>query len=192
MPSADQVPVKSPHSRMQWHLWVVLIAGSTGSALRAVRPPNLHITPDVGAISSSRKRDGFLVALTFGHRGPSHPRKLVGKRDRGNLGWPPGQQRRKPTPVFGAMDLGIADHRKCTRCEQASQIAVALFADTAKLVLAPLECCLGTSPIQAEKSRPDRNALGLATLATKAVANAGLTPGNYRAACWSRSTGAKR
>jgi hypothetical protein len=27
------------------HKWVVLIAGSTGSALRAVRPPNLHITP---------------------------------------------------------------------------------------------------------------------------------------------------
>ena len=51
MPSADQVPVKSPHSRMHWHMWVVLIAGSTGSALRAVRPPNLHITPDVGAIS---------------------------------------------------------------------------------------------------------------------------------------------
>jgi hypothetical protein len=51
MPSADQVPVKSPHSTMHWHQWVVLIAGSTGSALRAVRPPNLHITPDVGAIS---------------------------------------------------------------------------------------------------------------------------------------------
>src|SRR5262245_40957102 len=32
---------------MQWHEWVVLTAGSTGSALRAVRPPNLHITPDV-------------------------------------------------------------------------------------------------------------------------------------------------
>jgi hypothetical protein len=32
---------------MRWHKWVVLIAGSTGSALRAVRPPNLHITPDV-------------------------------------------------------------------------------------------------------------------------------------------------
>jgi hypothetical protein len=31
---------------MLWPLWVVLIAGSTGSALRAVRPPNLHITPD--------------------------------------------------------------------------------------------------------------------------------------------------
>ena len=43
MPSADQVPVKSPHSTMQWHIWVVLTAGSTGSALRAVRPPNLHV-----------------------------------------------------------------------------------------------------------------------------------------------------
>src|SRR5471030_660299 len=31
--------------KMLWHEWVVLIAGSTGSALRAVRPPNLHITP---------------------------------------------------------------------------------------------------------------------------------------------------
>ena len=30
---------------MLWPVWVVLIAGSTGSALRAVRPPNLHITP---------------------------------------------------------------------------------------------------------------------------------------------------
>ena len=47
MPSADQVPIRSTHSTMRWHKWVVLIAGSTGSALRAVRPPNLHITPDV-------------------------------------------------------------------------------------------------------------------------------------------------
>jgi hypothetical protein len=47
MPSADQVPVKSPHSTMHWHMWVVLIAGSTGFALRAVRPPNLHITPSI-------------------------------------------------------------------------------------------------------------------------------------------------
>jgi hypothetical protein len=53
MPSADQVPVKSPHSRMQWHIWVVLIAGSTGPALRAVRPPNPHITPPVLAPRSN-------------------------------------------------------------------------------------------------------------------------------------------
>src|SRR6266478_10057920 len=45
MPSADQVPINNPHSTMLGGSWVVLIAGSTGSALRAVRPPNLHITP---------------------------------------------------------------------------------------------------------------------------------------------------
>src|SRR4249920_2672744 len=47
MPSADQVPIKLPHLTMLRPKWVVLIAGSTGSALRAVRPPNLHITPNV-------------------------------------------------------------------------------------------------------------------------------------------------
>src|SRR5215469_14673763 len=42
-------PGQKPAFEMHWHKWVVLIAGSTGSALRAVGPPNLHITPDVGA-----------------------------------------------------------------------------------------------------------------------------------------------
>jgi hypothetical protein len=36
---------------VRWHKWVVPISGSTGSALRAVRPSNLHITPMTGAIS---------------------------------------------------------------------------------------------------------------------------------------------
>jgi hypothetical protein len=40
MPSADQVPVKSTASPMHWHMWVILIAGSTASASRAVRLPN--------------------------------------------------------------------------------------------------------------------------------------------------------
>src|SRR5205814_7880652 len=60
MPSADQVPVKTAHSTMRWHKWVVLIAGSTGSALRAVRPPNLHITPDVRRDLVYRANAGFL------------------------------------------------------------------------------------------------------------------------------------
>src|SRR5712675_2434880 len=113
MPSADQVPTKSSHSRMLWHKWVVLIAGSTGSALRAIRPPNLHITPVCPARSRlSRKRDGFFVSLAPGHHGPDHPRDLVGERDSRNLSRPPGQQCRKPGPVFGAVDLGVADDRK--------------------------------------------------------------------------------
>src|SRR4029077_15079456 len=70
MPSADQVPVKSPHSRMQWHEWVVLIAGSTGSALRAVRPPNLHITPARCDLVRPLTRPGSCTA----HPWPSWPR----------------------------------------------------------------------------------------------------------------------
>src|SRR6266511_1099939 len=104
MPSADQVPVKTAHSTMHWHKWVVLIAGSTGSALRAVRPSNLHITPN-------------------------------GRRDRRDLGWPPRQQCGEPGPVLSAMDLGIADHGQRASGEQAAQITIALFADTAELVL---------------------------------------------------------
>ena len=60
MPSADQVPVNSSHSTMLWPMWVVLIAGSTGSALRAVRPPNLHITPD------DSQRDLYYAASATG------------------------------------------------------------------------------------------------------------------------------
>jgi len=51
---------------MQWHMWVVLIAGSTGSALRAVRPPNLHITPNVGAISVTPPSSVSDEGLGFG------------------------------------------------------------------------------------------------------------------------------
>jgi hypothetical protein len=110
MPSADQVPVKKPHSTMQWHLWVVLIAGSTGSALRAARLSNLHITPRLALSASRRQCDGFSVALALGRHRPSHPGYLVGECDGGNLCGPPRQQRREPRSVPDAMDLGIADY----------------------------------------------------------------------------------
>src|SRR5262245_28997444 len=79
--------------------------------------------------------------------------------------------------MFGAMDLGVADHRQRTCREQTTQIAIALLADTAELVLAPTRALLRKSPIQAEKSRPDRKTFGSATLATRAVASAGPMPG---------------
>ncbi len=92
MPSADQVPFRSTHSTMRWHKWVVLIAGSTGSALRAVCPfqPSHHAGCPTRS-QSRRERDRLLVALTSGHHGPGHPRDLVGKRDGGDLGRPPRQ-----------------------------------------------------------------------------------------------------
>ena len=97
MPSADQVPVKTSHSTMLWPMWVVLITGSTGSALRAVSPfqPLRHAV--AGAISffiakpllypASRRqcdlgqRHWLPVALSLCHQGPRHSGELVGQRD---------------------------------------------------------------------------------------------------------------
>src|SRR5262249_2388439 len=41
MPSADQVPVISPHSTMHWHVWGVLIAGSTRLCITCCSPSQL-------------------------------------------------------------------------------------------------------------------------------------------------------
>src|ERR1700676_3025723 len=125
MPSADQFPTKSSHSTMLWHKWVVLIAGSTGSTCCSPSQPSHH----AGCPARShlrRKRDGFLVSLALDHHGPDHSRDLVGERDGGNLRRPPRQQGREPGPMFGAMDLGIADNGERASHEQAAQIAVTL------------------------------------------------------------------
>src|ERR1700761_5396485 len=115
MPSADQVPVKSTHSKMPWPKWVVLIAGSTGTALRAVRPPNRYDAPGMtGTIPLSGKRARLLVALALRHHCPGHSGELVGERDGGNLGRSSRQQSRKPWPVPGAVDLCVADHSECS------------------------------------------------------------------------------
>jgi hypothetical protein len=53
-------PGQKPAFEMHWHKWVVLIAGSTGSALRAVGPPNFLLTPDVGAIGHAASATGCL------------------------------------------------------------------------------------------------------------------------------------
>ena len=79
--------------------------------------------------------------------------------------------------MLGAVDLGITDDGECACHEQAAQIAVTPFADAAKPVLSPARALLGTSPIQAEKLRPDRKPLGSGTLETSAVASSGPTPG---------------
>src|SRR5262249_41453445 len=53
-------PGQKPAFEMHWQKWVFLIAGSAASALRAVRPPNLHITPDVGTIDHAASTTGSL------------------------------------------------------------------------------------------------------------------------------------
>src|SRR5262245_5009561 len=139
-------PSQKPAFEMHWHKWVVLIAGSTGSALRAVGLPTFTSRRMSARSQSRRQCDGFLVAVTPGHHGPRHSCDLVGERDRNDLGGPPRQQSCEPGPMFSAVDFGIADHRQRTRREQAAQIAIALFADTAKLVLAPARVLLRYEP----------------------------------------------
>ena len=74
MPSADQVPVKSPHSTMHWHMWVVLIAGScrdnTGSVAGGFRgadepPPRCKVCahPDRLAIEEAKRAGASLDNL---------------------------------------------------------------------------------------------------------------------------------
>src|SRR5271154_3403387 len=134
MPSADQVPIKSAHSTMLRPKWVVLIAGSTGSALRAVRPANLHSRRMPGVISF-KPRGWFFVAATLSHDRPRHPCNLVGECDGGNLGTTP--RCREPGSMPGAMDFGISDDGERACGEQATQIAIASFADAAGPVFAP-------------------------------------------------------
>src|SRR5215831_11602430 len=63
---------------------------------------------------SCRECDGFLVALAPGHHRPGHSRDLVGECDGSDLGRPPCQQRCKPWPMFGTVELRIADHGEST------------------------------------------------------------------------------
>ena len=101
---------------------------------------------------------------------------FVGDRDGGNLVGRRASNAVSPRAVLCAMDLGIAGHGENPGGEQAAQIAIALLPDAAKLV-PPFECRPGTSPIQAEKLRAERNAWDQGTLATRAVASAGPMPG---------------
>src|SRR3954452_15910951 len=58
--------------------------------------------------------------------------------------------------------------------------------------LPPVECCLGTSPIQAARLRPDENSFQSPTSATRAVATIGPTPGFPPVADFLHTIGARR
>src|SRR4051794_37345305 len=97
MPSADQVPT-ARISTMRGVKWLVLIARSTGSAIRAVCHPNLHITP-VNCLARyrfRRKRGGVFVVLALDHDPQTIRADFVGKRNGGDLRRPPCQQCGEP------------------------------------------------------------------------------------------------
>jgi hypothetical protein len=65
---------------------------------------------------------------------------------------------------------GVSNNGCCTDNEQPSEIAISLLGDAAEPLLAPVECCRGTSPTHAAKSRPDLKSLGSVTVEAMAVA----------------------
>jgi transposase len=52
----------------------------------------------------------------------------------------------EPWPVFGAVDLGVANDRQRARCEQAAQIAITTLGDVTELLLATARVLLGHQP----------------------------------------------
>ena len=70
--------------------------------------------------------------------------------------------------MLGAMDLGVADNGERAGHEQAAQIAVTLFADTAEPVPAPARVLLRYDPDPGREIRPDG-----ARSATSGVPSAG-------------------
>ena len=89
MPSADQVPINSPHSTNAW--------GEVGCPDRRIDrlcitcclPFPTFTSRRMSARSRLRRQcDRFLVTLALRHHRPRHPRDLIGKSDGGDFGRP--------------------------------------------------------------------------------------------------------
>ena len=102
-----------------------------------------HHAMVLGAISLDPQPGRIIVSLAPSHHRPGHSRKLVGQRDGSDFGRPSCQQRCDPRAILGAMELGITDDGECAGHEQAAQIAVPLFADTAKPIPTPTRLLSG-------------------------------------------------
>src|SRR5882672_5651975 len=133
--------------------------------VNAVTSPSLPRRAPLGSFSKLRRP----IGATMGQQRPGHARHLVGERHRHDLERSPRQELREPGILPGIL-LGAPQHSDRSNDENAPQVAISLLGDRSELLLAPVESCRGTSPIQAAKSRPDRKIVGSATVATIAVA----------------------
>jgi hypothetical protein len=80
--------------------------------------------------------------------------------------------------MFGAMELGIADDGERARGEQAAQIAIALFADTVELVLAPARVLLRYEPDPGRKIPPRSGSLRISDAGDQSGGERGTNAGN--------------
>lgn len=171
---ANRVPTYSTRSKRHGPIWVFTI--------RRFQPA-LRINSSLPFPTSSARRLRayslcsyhlrFAVALAAGHQRPNHARVFVGERDRSDLRRSPCQQLHQPWSV-SSVSLGIAAAPTTSICLKYRLPARVMLPS---LSLPPEEFCFGTSPIQAARSLPVLNSVGSATLATKALARSGPTPG---------------
>ncbi len=73
--------------------------------------------------------------------------------------------------------LGVGQHTSGAVNQQGAQVGVAALGDAPSRTLPPLPVCVGTSPSQAQNSRPDLKALASPMVAMAAVAVSRPTPG---------------
>ena len=132
-----------------------------------------HCQASLGGYSKLRRS----VVSSLGHDRPSDARHLVGNGNGDELGRLLGQQPHDPGMLLWMLP-GVSNNGCCTDDEQPSEIAISLLGDTAEAApCPPVECCRGTSPIHAAKSRPDLKSLGSVTVEAMAVAPMTPIPG---------------
>ena len=141
-------PVIGTHSTMRWRKSVVLIAGSTGSALRAVRPfrPSHHAGVS-DAISFAASTTGSLCGSPLGHHRQTIRAILLASAMAATLVAAAPATLVSQGPVLGAIDLGVTDDGERAGHEQAARMTVTLFADTPSLLALP--------PLGASRHQPN-------------------------------------
>ena len=144
------------------------------------RPPH---TPDVSSAARSDRRSGRRshrnpVILALRQHGPDRARHLVGERDRHQhaaacapacaaASFPPARPSGKAQRTTAIAP--VISSRRMSRCP--------IFEIFPRTCLPPVECCRGTSPSQAAKSRPRLKTVIGGAKVSIAMAVIGPTPG---------------
>src|SRR5476649_2406191 len=93
----------------------------------------------------------LVVSLTAHHHGPRDPGDFVGQRDTRDLDRSTAHQPYEPGSL-GAVLLRVADHCRGSSDKQPSQIAIALFGNVAKSLLATSRMLLRHQPDPGRKT----------------------------------------
>ena len=125
----------------------------------------------------SDKRPRPIIGAALGQQRPGYARHLVGKRYRHDLEGSSRQQLREPGILLWLLARTLQHRMGSDHERYAPHVAVALFRDRPELLLAAGRVLARHEPIQAAKSRPERNAIGSATVATMADAPTMPIPG---------------